>query len=141
MSITAKIKGTTNKGDGNIQINVEYTMSNGSKVMNPYIVMYENFIGKTQQEITDWIDRQINFQCDRYLEEEGLRNKTNLTIMNTALTALVDRTYVKDTVLHLLTNKNNLVTPYLYERNYLPGEVVIKTIEINRDGQITETNI
>lgn len=142
MPVTAEIKSyEIFQETGNILINVEYILPDSSKIVNPYHATYTNFLGKTQLEIDEWIDKQIQYQCDRYLEEYSTKANVNISLINNFLINNVGKKITKDKIKWLLTSTNRLITPYLYERNLASDEVIIKEIEIDEDGNITEVDV
>ena len=143
MPVTAEVKSfETHSETGNILINIEYTLPDDSKVINPYHARYENFIGKTQAEIDKFILNQMEEQCDRYLEEYSTKANVNDTLMADYLNNTIGTTITKDKIKRYRTNKNRLVTPYLNQENYIKilteDEIVVKEIEIDEDGVIVE---
>lgn len=142
MAIKTKILGFRIADDTkNIIIDIEYTMTDNSKVINPYIARYENFLGKTQNEILEWVERQIKHQSDIYLELEGLKENISNDLINKTLVNIIKTQNQRDNITYLLTNKGNLYKDYFDEKNYLADEIAIKKIDIDKDGNITETPI
>lgn len=140
MPVSAEIKSLAHDANtGNIVINVEYVLPDGSRVLNPYFANFQNFIGLTPSQIETWIFNQINFQCDRYLEAKDKNAGVNSELISKSLSPLIGKTTTKDKVTWIRTNNNNVVTPYLASFNYAPGEKPVKQIDIAEDGAITET--
>ena len=141
MSVTAEMKGYSQDSKGNIVVEIEYTLPNNSKVIGNYHARYENFIGKTDAEMQQWLAKQVKYQCDRYLEAEGARLAINTNIIANKLDSMIGQTLTKNSVKWFLTNRNRLVTPYLDTSNYADGEIVIKEIEVFTDGTYTEIDV
>ncbi len=137
--VTGEIKGYSQSSNGNIIIEIEYTLPDGKKVSNPYQAKYENFIGKTNLEIEEFISNQIQYQCDNYLRAEtNLQQNVNQNIITNKLNSLVGTKYTKSTLTYKITNKGRIITSYFDEGLLLDGESVIKEIELNEDGTYSE---
>ena len=108
-----------------IWIQVEYDL-NGVKVINNYPMDFKNIVGKTPQEIKNWIDINIQYQCDRYIEAE-FRKKVNANIILNKLQSLTNTTYTKNTT-DLLFDTNNDDKPD-------------KKWTVKMDGAYVETNL
>jgi len=91
-----------------IWIEIEYDID-GKKVINSYPMDFQNTAGKTNQEILNWIDVNIKYQCDRYIEAE-FRKKANDTIIKDKLQTLINKQVTKDSA-DLLFDTDNDGTP------------------------------
>jgi len=76
-----------------IWIEIEYDID-GRKVTNTYPMDFKNIAGKTDQEITDWVDINIDYQIDRYIETD-FRKNVNDSIIQQKLQSLVGKEYTK----------------------------------------------
>jgi hypothetical protein len=137
--VTAEIIGFESGSNGNILINVEYTLPNSQKVLNPYQAKYFNFIGKTQGEITAFVKAQIDFQCERYLENY-VKDVINQNCINDSLKSLVGSTYSKDKVIFKVTDKGEYTTDQL-DASLASQYVFVSQVEIDESGKITVTAI
>lgn len=81
---------------------IEYDID-GKKVINKYPLDFKNIIGKTAQEVTDWIDENIKYQMDRYIEAT-FRTIANTDIVTKTLSSLINREYTKE-MAELVTDK------------------------------------
>ena len=133
--VTAKILNFTQSPIGNILVNVEYTLPDASKVINPYHAKYTNFIGSNAVEIQDFLRRQIEYQCERYLEQY-MRDKLNDNVIATALNGLVDSEFSREKVVWKFTDLGEKVTEQLKDSN-IKG-TIIKKVSIDKNGTITE---
>jgi hypothetical protein len=90
-----------------IWIKIEYDVG-GKKVINSYPMDFKNVVGKTNQEILNWIKINVEYQCDRYIEAE-FRKKVNPSIIQQKLPALIGKEYIKDSaILQFDTNKDGV---------------------------------
>ena len=139
--VTAKILGFKESGEGrgNIIIEVEYTLPDGSKVVNPYVAHAKNFLAKTPQEIQAWVQKQIEFQCERYLEAYG-KAKVNDDLIKKSLNGLINSEYSRDKVIWKVTNKGEWITEQL-DTSLLSQYVFVNRIEIDENGNITITEL
>jgi hypothetical protein len=133
--VTAEIIGFESGSNGNILINVEYTLPNSQKVLNPYQAKYSNFIGKTQGEITAFVKAQIDFQCERYLESY-VKDIVNQDCINDSLKSLIGSIYSKDKVVFKVTDKGEYTTEQL-DPVIASQYTFVKQIEIDESGKIT----
>ena len=93
--VTAKILGfSIDQMMGYLTINVEYDID-GERVVNPYRLDFRSMIGKDLKDMTDYIDSNISFQIDRYIEK-GFMEKINDEYIKTVLGPLVGKIYSKD---------------------------------------------
>jgi len=92
--ITATIKDISVGDRDYIWLNIEFNVD-GKVVYNKYPLDFKNVIGKTSQEITEWVDANINYQIERYIEAE-FRRKANLDIIAKTINGMVGRNYSKD---------------------------------------------
>jgi hypothetical protein len=132
--VTAKLLSFEKSTNGNILINVEYTLPDKKKVTNPYHAQYLNFAGKTAQEITDFVKAQIDFQCERYLEAY-LKSSINDNVI-TELNSLKDSTYLKDKIVWLVTESGEIITEQLKT-----NEVIKEKLSIDDKGVISKETL
>jgi hypothetical protein len=92
--ISAKVLSIDISDRDYIWIKVEYDIE-GKKVINAYPMDFKNVIGKTSKEILDWVDVNINYQIDRYIEEE-FKKKYNPKVIVDILQPLIGKEYSKE---------------------------------------------
>lgn len=123
--VTAKVLGI-NVGDRDyIWVTIEYDIS-GTKVVNSYPLDFKNTVGKTDQEIIDWIKTNVRYQMDRYIEAQFRKNNNAVTVAN-RLQALIGQEMSKDSAI-LQFDANNDGT-------------VDTQWEVKEDGTYIETSI
>lgn len=107
-NVKAKILGFRVGERDYVWVDIEYDI-NGKKVTNSYPMDFKNVVGKTNAEIENWLDVNIKYQCDRYIETE-FRKKINDTIIKEKLNTLVGKEYTKDTtILEFDVNNDNVL--------------------------------
>jgi len=136
--VQGKILGFETSPKGNIIIDVEYTLPDNTKVINKYHAQYLNFVNKTQLQIEDWVKKQIDFQCERYLEAYA-RAKINLDIIKNSLDSLKDTICSKEKVAWNITDKGELITDQV-DITKITG-IILKRILIDEQGKITTEDI
>jgi hypothetical protein len=100
---TAKIV-SVEKGDRDyVWLSIEVDVD-GVKTMTKYPFDFKNYIGKTEQEFLDWIDINVNYICDRFIEAE-FRKKFNADEVAKKINGLlINREYERENV-ELVTDK------------------------------------
>jgi len=95
--IKAKILDIKIKDRDYIWIKVEYDVE-GKKIINEYPMDFKNTVNKTDAEIIAWIDVNIQYQIDRYIEAEFRKNINNQIILD-KLQGMLNKQYTKDSTL------------------------------------------
>lgn len=124
--IKAKVVGVDVGDRDYIWIGIEYSMPDGSKINNAYPMDFKNVVGKTNQEILQWIKVNVDFQIDRYIEAE-FRKKVNLDIIQNKLSTFIGREYIRDTATLQFDTNNDGQADYEWDVK-TTGEYVEKTI-------------
>ena len=122
----AKIIGIRNEAP-NIIIEVEYTLPDKRIVVNPYFAQVSNFVGLDQAGINKFIQSQIEYQCERYLEAfyskeaetakaqiEAIRDQfsyeTKSQYYSSILSSLIGQSFAKDSFSYNVLSNGEVFT-------------------------------
>jgi hypothetical protein len=135
MSVTGKILSFTEADNGNMLMNLEFTLPDASVVQQEYNMNYGQLVDKDSAAITAWIGAIVKDKCERLLEAY-VKSMVNQDIISKDLSPLVNNEYTKDKVVWKVTDTGQWVSEQLADT---AGMNFVKRIDIDVDGKIVIT--
>jgi hypothetical protein len=135
MSVTGKILSFTEADNGNMLMNLEFTLPDASVVQQEYNMNYGQLVDKDLAAITAWIGAIVKDKCERLLEAY-VKSMVNQDIISKDLSPLVNNEYTKDKVVWKVTDTGQWVSEQLADT---AGMNFVKRIDIDVDGKIVIT--
>lgn len=85
--VDAEVLSYTELPNGNVRFDIQYTLPDNRKIINPYHYSLKRIDGFSDEDFRRNIMKNMKYQCDRYIEDHVGRNKV-MTALRTSIEAM-----------------------------------------------------